>query len=173
MLAAVAIIMQSLQFSSRRSTAGAWSRNVESLVAEAGYNSNLASEFYVLSVLHRLGLDAALSLGNKKSVDVTVIRDEGDAVTIDVKASATKADWILGKHKPPKYPTRHFLALVGYEGTISNPATQPRVWVVPYEKASTFLKLYAGDTTNVSRRLLLESGQEFENAWHLLAKPVG
>lgn len=28
------------------------------------YNTNLASEFYVLSMLHRLGCDASLSLGN-------------------------------------------------------------------------------------------------------------
>jgi len=141
-------------------------------MSEGGYNSNLASEFYVLSVLHRLGLDAALSLGNKKSVDVTVIRDEGDAVTIDVKASATKADWILGKHKPPMYPERHFLVLVGYEGTIREPATQPRVWVVPYDRTTEFLKFYASDTTNISRKLVLENGQQFENAWHLLYKPA-
>lgn len=138
-------------------------------MGDTGYNSNLASEFYVLSVLHRLGLDAALSMGNKKSVDLTVVRDEGDAVTIDVKASATRADWILGKHKPPKYPDRHFLILVGYEGTISDPATSPRVWVLPYPKASTFLKYYAGDTTNISRKLLIDHGAEFENSWHLLS----
>ena len=34
------------------------------------YNTNLASEFYVLSMLHRLGSDASLTLGNKKSVDI-------------------------------------------------------------------------------------------------------
>lgn len=141
-------------------------------MADGGYNSNLASEFYVLSVLHRLGLDAALTLGNKKSVDLTVIRDEGDAVTIDVKASATKADWIMGKHKPPKYPDRHFLVLVGYEGEISDITKLPRVWVLPYRDTDQFKKLYAGDTTNISRRILLESGESFENAWHLLLQPL-
>jgi hypothetical protein len=34
------------------------------------YNTNLAAEFYVLSLLHRLGADAALTLGNKKAVDI-------------------------------------------------------------------------------------------------------
>ena len=37
---------------------------------QRGYNTNLASEFYVLSMLYRCGLDASLTLGNKKSVDV-------------------------------------------------------------------------------------------------------
>jgi hypothetical protein len=36
-------------------------------------NTNLASEFFVLSALHRLGLDAVLTLGNKKSVDIAVL----------------------------------------------------------------------------------------------------
>ena len=43
----------------------------------------MAAEFHVLSVLHRLGLTATLTLGNKKSVDIVVVRETGKAVTID------------------------------------------------------------------------------------------
>ena len=57
------------------------------------YNTNLAAEFHILSLLHRLGADAALSLGNKKAVDITVVRAEGGAVTIDVKGVAGRYDW--------------------------------------------------------------------------------
>ncbi len=32
-----------------------------------GYDTNLAAEFYALSCLHRLGLTAALTLGNKRA----------------------------------------------------------------------------------------------------------
>jgi len=31
------------------------------------YNTNLAAEFHVLSILHRLGLEATLTLGKKNS----------------------------------------------------------------------------------------------------------
>ena len=41
------------------------------------YNTNLAAEFYVLSMLHRLGADAALTLGNKKAVDIIVVNGNG------------------------------------------------------------------------------------------------
>jgi hypothetical protein len=54
-------------------------------MSDKTYNTNLASEFYVLAALHRLGLDAVLTLGNKKSVDLAVVRDAGDSVTVDVK----------------------------------------------------------------------------------------
>jgi hypothetical protein len=45
----------------------------------ARYDTNLAAECYVLSCLHRIGLTANLTLGNKKGVDVVVVRDAGDA----------------------------------------------------------------------------------------------
>ncbi|MFC1789277.1 hypothetical protein ACFLZE_05135 [Thermodesulfobacteriota bacterium] len=37
------------------------------------YNTNLAAEFHVLSILHRLGYEATLTLGNKKAVDISRI----------------------------------------------------------------------------------------------------
>src|SRR5687768_5378317 len=62
-----------------------------------GYNTNLAAEFHVLSVLHRLGVDANLTLGNKKSVDIAIIRGAGDAVTVDVKGLAGTTGWPVGQ----------------------------------------------------------------------------
>ena len=57
------------------------------------YNTNLAAEFYVLSCLHRLGITANLTLGNKKGVDIVVVREAGDAVTVEVKGLAGKYEW--------------------------------------------------------------------------------
>ena len=58
-----------------------------------GYNTNLAAEFYVLSMLHRLGADAALTLGNKKAVDIFVANEGGSTITIEVKGVAKRYDW--------------------------------------------------------------------------------
>jgi len=49
------------------------------------YNTNLASEFYVLSMLRHLGVDALLTLGNKKAVDIIVANENGTITTIGVK----------------------------------------------------------------------------------------
>ena len=54
----------------------------------AGYDTNLAAEFHALSVLYRLGAEATLTLGNKKSVDIVVVRSAGDTITVDVKGIA-------------------------------------------------------------------------------------
>ena len=47
--------------------------NKKPLKERPAYNTNLASEFYVMSVLCRLGLEANLTLGNKKAVDIVVV----------------------------------------------------------------------------------------------------
>lgn len=81
----------------------------------AGYDTNLAAEFYVLSILHRLGADATLTLGNKKSVDIVVVREAGDAVTIDVKGVSRQYDWPADNVRAG-LEGRHFLVLVSFEG---------------------------------------------------------
>ena len=80
-------------------------------MAQRGYNTNLASEFFVLSILYRLGLDANLTLGNKKSVDISVVLGPGRAVTIDVKAVKGKMDWLMG-NVPDTAKPNHFVVLV-------------------------------------------------------------
>jgi len=50
----------------------------------SAYDTNLAAEYCVLSCLHRMGVAAALTLGNKKGVDILVARDAGDAITVRV-----------------------------------------------------------------------------------------
>ena len=82
------------------------------------YNTNLAAEFHVLSMLHRLGIDASLSLGNKKAVDVVVVRDSGDVVTVDVKGLAGMTSWPVDNVKVSK--PNHFLVFVCFLGKIGD-----------------------------------------------------
>lgn len=105
-------------------------------MSEVGYNTNLASEFHVLSVLHRLGVDATLTLGNKKSVDIAVIKGAGRSITVDVKGLAGRTSWPVDNVKAVK--PGHFLVFVCYLGKISDPEVQPEVWVVPSAEVKKF-----------------------------------
>ncbi len=137
-------------------------------MAQKGYLTNLASEFYVISTLCRLGLDASLTLGNRKRVDITVIIDEGKALTIDVKAVAGKVDWLLGNN-PLQAAKNHFVVLLSYEGKFSDTSCLPKVWIVPSEKLASFVKVAGNNTTRfLSRKTFREDGKEYENAWGLL-----
>ena len=131
------------------------------------YNTNLASEFYVLSMLHRFGCNASLTLGNKKSVDIVVVRESGDVVTIDVKGLAGKTSWPVDNVK--KVAKDHFLVFVSFLGKIADHTVSPEVYVVP----SRLLAPLVYHSPNKKRQVLQLSrmrkdGSEFKDAWNLI-----
>lgn len=135
------------------------------------YNTNLASEYYILSCLHRRGLTANLTLGNKKGVDVVVVRESGDAITVEVKGLAKQYEWPANNlvSQEPRNPERHFVALVCFEGHIEDQEMPPpRVWIVPFKQLDPFIRRYPSNRVNVARSKLLSGGGQFENAWHLI-----
>lgn len=139
------------------------------LVKKSGYNTNLASEFHVISLLHRLGLDASLTLGNKKAVDIMVARRAGDAVTIDVKAVAGKMDWLMG-NVPESPRANHFVVLLTYDGKFEDLQSVPRAWVFPHAVLLPLVKSAKQPSTMkyVSRSEITKLSR-FENAWPLIA----
>jgi hypothetical protein len=81
-----------------------------------------------------------------KGVDVVVVRESGDAVTVEVKGLAGNTNG------PPKIwltrnsnPQRHFVALVSFEGRIDRPEMPPPVWIVPFPDLERFIRRYPGD----------------------------
>lgn len=138
----------------------------------SSYDTNLAAEYYVLSCLHRIRAAAALTLGNKKGVDIMVARSAGDSVTVEVKGVAGRHDWRAGKIQSP-HPHRHFVVLVTFQGLIRDAAMpRPRVWVIPFPKLVPFMRAYKG-STNISRAAVIREGTRFENAWHYIEKALG
>ena len=133
------------------------------------YNTNLASEFWVLSILHRLGADAYLTLGNKKSVDIVVQGSNGSTLTIDVKGVAKPYDWPADNIKLPGKPN-HYYVLVCFEGKIQEPDKSPSAWVIPSSDLEPFVKDYRTRKV-VSRMLIKNNGEKFRRAWHLLTEP--
>ena len=130
------------------------------------YDTNLASEFYVLSILHRLGAEPSLTLANKKAVDIFVTASHDEFLTIDVKGIAGPYDWPASNIKERKRKN-HFYVLVCYEGAIQDPTFTPSVWVIPGNEISSFIKPYK-NRTNISRALIKNTGQEFMDAWNLI-----
>jgi hypothetical protein len=127
------------------------------------YDTNLAAEFHVLSILHRLGADASLTLGHKKAVDIFVARKKGKAFTIDVKGVAGPYDW-HAVNVDRKGKDGHFLVLVSYEGKIDDPEQSPSVWVVPSKHIGPFIRKYRS-LTNISRAMMIKEGRRYWHAW--------
>lgn len=130
------------------------------------YNTNLASEFYVLSMLYRLGIDASLTLGNKKAVDIIAVNKDGSTITIDVKGIAGKYDWPADNIRDFSKPS-HFYALVCFEGKIADPSSLPNVWIIPANQLEQFLHKFK-IRVDIARVLVREKGKPFLHAWHLI-----
>jgi hypothetical protein len=132
-----------------------------------GYDTNLAAEFYVLSVLHRLGMSATLTLGNKKSVDIVIARDAGDAVTVDVKGLAGVTNWPVDNLKAGRL--RHFIVFVTFLGKIGDPAVSPEIYVVPSKEVSALIyKNPAGNRRVIPLGRARKTWAKYKHAWQLL-----
>ncbi len=136
------------------------------IMSDKKYNTNLASEFYVLSVLHRLGADTTLTLGNKKSVDIAVVKSAGNTVTLDVKGLAGTTSWPVDNVKQSK--RGHFLVFVCYGGKIDDPKVLPEVWIVPSQSLEGFVYVSPKGRRVVPRSYLRRDGEKFKGAWGLL-----
>ncbi|MBI2185627.1 MAG: hypothetical protein HYU37_00725 [Acidobacteria bacterium] len=136
--------------------------------SQRGYNTNLASEFHAMSVLYRLGLDANLTLGNKKAVDIVVVQSPGKTITIDVKAVAGRVDWLVGNAAGPARKG-HFVVLLAYDGKFGQIEYQPKAWVLPHDE---FLRLIraakAPSIMRYVRRSEVAQLAQRADAWHLL-----
>ena len=140
---------------------------------QRGYNTNLASEFYVLSMLYRLGHDANLTLGNKKSVDITVVLGPGRAITIDVKAVAGKMDWLMGgaPDSQGRYEN-HYFVLVSYDNHFSDTKQVPRCWILRHAEVLPIVKTAKGigRMRYLPRKQVLTTFGAREGAWELLGE---
>jgi len=132
------------------------------------YNTNLAAEFYVLSMLYRLGVDASLTLGNKKAVDIVLAYKAGRTATIDVKGLVGRYDWPADNIRLPA-EGRHFFVLVSFEGKINDPLCSPSAWVIPAKYLQPFLHKYKVRTV-ISRARVKKNGKKFLHAWWRIAR---
>jgi hypothetical protein len=98
------------------------------------YNTGLAAEYYVMSMLHRKGANAALTLGNNKSADI-IVNKGGQALTIDVKGVQKTDDFTLGKNFVQS--KSHYYVFVAFLNKIEDVNSMPDVFVVPSTDINT------------------------------------
>lgn len=134
------------------------------------YNTNLASEFYVLSMLYRIGAEASLTLGNKKSVDIIVSLSESKTLTMDVKGLAAPYDWPADNIRLPAADT-HYIVLVSFDRKMADPLYAPNVWIVPANDLKDFIKQFR-TRKDVSRALILKNGAKYLNNWNVFVPAI-
>jgi len=132
-----------------------------------GYNTNLAAEYYVLSMLYRKGLNAYLTLGNKKSVDIIIEQENGTILTVDVKGLAGKTCWPMDNFK--KVHKYHFVILVCFLNNINDHEVKPECWIVPSGAAQNLFYVNPkGNRQVIDRHTITKRGPIYKENWALL-----
>jgi len=122
----------------------------------------LASKFYVLSVLHRLGADATMTFSQSDNVDITVVFESGHALTVDVKSLTGTPEWPVADFRAR---AGHFLTFVCYPAA-SQPNTPPSVYIIASEELSRFLASHREDRLSLEQ---LDEEVHAREAWQRLA----
>jgi hypothetical protein len=130
------------------------------------FNTGIASEYLILSKLYRLDLEAYMSQGNKKSVDIRVIKEDGQTLTVDVKSVRGYSSLVVNNVEPK---LNHFIVFVIYNNKFDNLNEHPDIYIVPSEEireplVSTFKK---------EKRVMKGGLEPFKDKWHFISSGSG
>jgi|WetSurMetagenome_2_1015567.scaffolds.fasta_scaffold41061_3 hypothetical protein len=92
-------------------------------------HTSMSAEFFVLSMLHRKEINAYLTLGKTKAVDILIEKGDGTSITIDVKGIAGTTSWPVDN--VTKIEKNHYLVFVSFMNKIRAPSILPEVYIVP------------------------------------------
>jgi len=124
-------------------------------------------------VLHRKGVEAYLTVGNKKAVDIVVRRSDGSTLSLDVKGLAGKTSWPVDNIRPSLH---HYLVFVSFLDAIADEHAVPEVYIVPSQDVAARKLDYRNPKR--SRRVvqlgsLRKAAADYEDNWEVfLAQPT-
>ncbi|WP_405570473.1 hypothetical protein [Winogradskyella sp. Asnod2-B02-A] len=125
------------------------------------FNTGIASEYLILSKLYRLELEAYISQGNKKSIDIRVIKENGETLSIDVKAVRGYSSLVVNNVESKK---NHFLVFVIYNNKFEDLDSHPDIFIVPSKKICEPLV----STFKTEKRVMKGKLAEYKDKWNLL-----
>lgn len=135
--------------------------------ATKNFQTGIASEYLVLSILYRLGADAYITLGNRKNIDIGIIKKDETRISIDVKS-------IRGFSSIPVDNVRtspnHYIVFVVYNNKFSDRQLPvPDIYVVPSEEVIKRRKEFGSYYRIMPKHKKKQYNiEEFKNRWDLI-----
>ena len=123
------------------------------------YDTGIASEYYVLSLLFRQGFEAYITTGNKKSVDIRVVHND-KTLSIDVKAVQGYSSLIVNNVRAKD---NHYIIFLIYNNKFADITTMPDLYVVRSKDIESLAKTYKDQ-----KRIFKKSITYSKNKWSLL-----
>lgn len=132
----------------------------KSTIRASSFNTGMAAEFYVLSQLFRMGLEAYMSQGNKKSIDIRIVHSAEKAISVDVKAVRGYSSLVV--NNVSESPS-HFLAFVIYNNKFEEVMVSPDVFIVPSKEVTSITKHFKRE-----RRVMKGDLAKYKDNWEAL-----
>ena len=129
------------------------------------YNTGIASEYLVLSMLYRLDLEAYLSNGNKKSIDIRVINKNGNPLSIDVKSVRGYSSLVVNNVESK---LDHYIVFVIYNNKFDDLTSVPEIFIVPSIELSNITEIYGEE-----KRVLKGKLTDYKDKWEFIASGYG
>lgn len=124
------------------------------------YNTGIASEYLILSLLYRRGVEAYISQGNKKSIDIRIVKSDGISISIDVKSVRGYSSLVVNNVKAVN---NHFIVFVIYKNQFENLSVMPDIYVVPSIELASITDVYGNE-----KRVLKGKLEDYKDKWNLL-----
>lgn len=124
------------------------------------FDTGAAAEYFVLSQLYRLGLEAYISQGNKKAIDIRVIQESGNPISIDVKAVRGYSSLVVNN---VECRDGHFIVFVIYNNKFDELLVFPDVYIVPSLKVPELISQFKEE-----KRVMKGALTGYKNEWRLL-----
>ena len=113
---------------------------------------SLAGEYYVASILSRLGYDIGITIGRAKIFDMMAVASSGKEINIQVKTNYDYYDWLVRDDFSPNRNT--VIALVRLR---KDPKQKPELYFLPGEKANELInRQYPTHSPRINRAKVLE-----------------
>ena len=134
-----------------------------------GYNTNLASEYYVLATLYRLGFDAYITLGNKKGIDIILNLNDEKQITIDVKGLQGTTLFPLDNVNEQADKPNHFVVFLSFLKKMSDPLVLPEIYILPHNSLKELMYHNPkGNRKGISLSALRSAAPQARNNWDIL-----
>jgi hypothetical protein len=136
-----------------------------------GYNTNLASEYYVLSILYRQGFDAYITLGNKKGIDIILNLNDVKQLTIDVKGLQGTTLFPLDNVDEQAEKPNHFVVFLSFLNKMSDPLVLPEIYVLPHNDLKELMYHNPkGNRKGINLSMLRNKAAAYRNNWEILKR---
>lgn len=136
-------------------------------MSATGHATGMAGEFHAMEILHRLGHQPALTLGNAKTIDILSRSPSGRIYEISVKAIRGGGKWGIGKEDYAHYENLIFM-LFWYKN-FSDISTHPETWIIPANEAEKIKRPWHAQSGLYLYKEYAHLLVPYKNAWQHLA----